>query len=150
MAEESLMVKQVQFVSVVGKVKLLAIAIMVGMTAIYGVGLFVAGNNVLENFEVVNIGTLALLILSIPMSIYVRNFLLKKTTLENFKTTYFTAHIIPFGMIDFAGLFCITTNLFVNSNILYASIAVAIALGGMILNFPKEDDFEKIKNGWKI
>ncbi|MDZ4712187.1 MAG: hypothetical protein SGI89_07650 [bacterium] len=150
MAGESLMVKQVQFISVVSKVKILAVAIIVGITAIYGVGLFVAGRNVLENFEVVNIATLALLIAVVPLSIYIKKILLRKATLENFKTTYFTAHIIPFAMIDFAGLFCITTNLFVNSNTLYASIAVAIAVGGMILNFPKEEDFEKIKNGWKF
>ncbi len=72
--------------------------------------------------------------------------ILKKVTLSGILTAYFNAHIIPFAVLDFGALFCITTNLFVNGNILYASIGVVVSVAAMILNFPREEDFEKIKS----
>ncbi|MBK8553361.1 MAG: hypothetical protein IPL53_20775 [Ignavibacteria bacterium] len=145
MSKDSLLVKQVTFIIVVRRIKLLGIAITVGLVAIYGMGLIVANNNVKENFEMVNLMTLAILIMTVPLSILIRNLLLKKVNMSNFQTTYFNAHIIPFAVMDFAALFCITTNLFVNGIILYASIGVVISVAGMILNFPKEEYFEKLK-----
>ena len=145
MSKDSLIVKQVSFVIVVRRIKILGIAITVGMIAIYGMGLLVANNNVKENFEIVNLLTLVVLVLDIPLTFFIRNILLKKIDLSNFQSTYFNAHIIPFTVLDFAALFCITTNLFVNGNILYASIGVVIAVAGMILNFPKEEYFEILK-----
>lgn len=145
MSNDSQLVKQVTFIIVVRRIKLLGIAITVGLVAIYGMGLIVANSNVKENFEIVNLLTLAILILTVPLSILIRNLLLKKVNMSNFQTTYFNAHIIPFAVMDFAALFCITTNLFVNGNILYASIGVVISVLGMTLNFPKEEYFEKLK-----
>lgn len=144
--KDSILVKQVTFVIVVRRIKLLGIAITVGLVAIYGMGLIVANNNVKENFEMVNLMTLIILILTVPLSILIRNLLLRKVNLSNFQTTLFNAHIIPFAVMDFAALFCITTNLFVNGNILYASIGVVISVAGMIVNFPKEEYFEKLKS----
>lgn len=145
MSNDSQLVKQVTFIIVVRRIKLLGIAITVGLVAIYGMGLIVANSNVKENFEIVNLLTLAILILTVPLSILIRNLLLKKVNMSNFQTKYFNAHIIPFAVMDFAALFCITTNLFVNGNILYASIGVVISVLGMTLNFPKEEYFEKLK-----
>lgn len=145
MSKDSLLVKQVTFVIVVRRIKILGIAITIGLVAIYGMGLIVANSNVKENFEVVNLMTLAILIFTVPLAIFFRNLLLKKVDISNFQTTYFNAHIIPFAVIDFSALFCITTNLFVNGNILYASFGVIISVAGMVLNFPKEEYFEKLK-----
>jgi hypothetical protein len=145
MSKDSLIVKQVSFVIVVRRIKLLGIAITVGMIAIYGMGLLVANNNVKENFEIVNLLTLVLLVLTVPLTFFIRKILLKKVDLSNFQSTYFNAHVIPFAVLDFAALFCITTNLFVNGNILYASAGIVISVAGMILNFPKEEYFELLK-----
>lgn len=145
MSKDSIIVRQVSFVIVVRRIKTLGIAITVGMIAIYLMGLFVAKNNFRENFEMVNLITLLLLLLTVPLTFLLRNVLLKKVTLSNFESAYFNAYIIPFAVLDFAGLFCITTNLFVNGNILYASIGIIISTAGMILNFPKEEFFEMLK-----
>ncbi len=145
MSKDSLMVKQVSFVIVVRRIKTLGIAITVGLVAIYGMGLIVAHSNVKENFEIVNLMTLLFLLIIFPVSIILRNILLKKVNLTNFQTAYFNAHVIPFAVMDFGALFCITTNLFVNGNIVYATIGVVISVTGMILNFPKEEYFEKLK-----
>ena len=146
MPKDSLLVKQVTFVIVVRRIKILGIAITIGLIAIYGMGLIVANNNVKENFEIVNLMSLVFLILIVLLTILLRNVLLKKVNMSNFQSTYFNAHIIPFAVMDFAALFCITTNLFVNGNILYASIGIVISVVGMIINFPKEEYFEKLKS----
>lgn len=145
MSKDSLMVKQVSFVIVVRRIKILGIAITVGIIAIYGMGLLVVNNNVKENFEIVNLLTLILLILTVPFILFLKKLLLKKVNMSNFQNTLFNAHVIPFAVLDFAALFCITTNLFVNGNVLYASIAVIISVAGMIMIFPKEEYFEILK-----
>lgn len=145
MSKDSLLVKQVQFIFVVRRIKTLGIAITVGIIVIYALGLFVANQNYRENFEIVNLITLIILFLSIPVTFLVKKLLLKKADLNNFSSIYFNAHIIPFSLLDFAALFCITTNLFVNGNILYASVGIIFSVAGMILNFPKEEDFEILK-----
>jgi len=150
MSKDSLMVKQVSFVIVVRRIKILGIAITVGMIAIYGMGLLVVNNNIKENFEIVNLLTLILLILSVPFTLFLKKLLLKKVNMSNFQNTLFNAHVIPFAVLDFAALFCITTNLFVNGNILYASIAVIISVAGMIMIFPKEEYFEILKQKTEI
>ncbi|MDQ3194331.1 MAG: hypothetical protein M3P82_04940 [Bacteroidota bacterium] len=140
------MVKQISFIVVVRRIKTLGIAITVGIIAIYLLGLIVAKNNTNENFEMINLLALMIVVITVPMALFIRKTMLKKVNMQNFQTTYFNAHIIPFAIIDFAALFCITTNLFVNENILYASIGLAISVAGMIICFPKEEDFEKLKS----
>lgn len=147
MSKDSLMVKQIKFVITVRRIKILGIAITVGIIAIYAFGLLVVNNNVRENFEMVNIGTLILLALTIPFTLFLKKSLMRKVNLSNFENIYFNAHVISFSIMDFAALFCITTNLFVNGNFLYATLGFIISVIGMILNFPKEEDFEKINPG---
>lgn len=146
MAKDFLMVKQIEFIVVVRRTKTLCIAILVGIIAIYVSGLFVVNYNVKENFEIVNLISLIFLILLVPITFLIRNIMLKKVTVSNFMNNYFNAHVIPFAILDFGALFCITTNLFVNGNFLYASIGFGISLLGMLIILPKEEDFEKIRN----
>ena len=87
MSKDSLMVKQVSFVIVVRRIKILGIAITVGMIAIYGMGLLVVNNNLKENFEIVNLLTLILLILSVPFTLFLKKLLLKKVNMSNFQNT---------------------------------------------------------------
>lgn len=145
MSKDALMVKQVAFVIAVRRIKTLGIAILLGILAIYAAGLFVAHNNVKEDFDLVNLISLVMLLVLVPVTFLVKSVMMKKVNLSNFMNSYFSVHVIAFVIMDFASLFCITTNLFVNGNILYASIGAAVAVGGMILLFPREEDFEKIK-----
>jgi hypothetical protein len=144
MSQDSIMVRQVKFIIVVRRIKTLGIAITIGIIAIYLFGLFVVSGNVKENFETVNLLTLIILLITIPLTLSIRKLMLKKVTVTDFTDKYFNVHIINFAIMDFAALFCITTNLFVNGIILYASIGIIVSVIGMILNFPKEEDFEKL------
>ncbi|HMS63666.1 MAG TPA: hypothetical protein PKD83_00270 [Ignavibacteria bacterium] len=145
MAKESLMVKQIEFIVVSRRIKLLGITISVGLVVIYLAGLFVANSNFKENFEIVNISTLLLLVMIFFLTFAIKKIMLRKVNLSNFSYTYFNAHVIPYAVLDFGALFCLTTNLFVNGNILYASIAIVISLTGMLMNFPDEEYFEILK-----
>jgi hypothetical protein len=145
LSKDSLLVKQVTFIVVVRRIKLLGIAITIGIVIIFGMGLLVAGSNIRENFEIVNLATLILLLAALPLSLFIRKKILMKVNLTNFTSAYFNAHIIPFAVMDFAALFCISTNLFVNANILYATIGAIISVAGMIILFPKEEFFDELK-----
>ena len=145
MAKDSLMAKQIEFIVVSRRIRLLGITISVGIFVIYLAGLFVANTNVKENFEIVNISTLFLLVLIFFITFALKKAMLKKVNLSNFSNTYFNAHVILYVVLDFGALFCLTTNLFVNGNILYATIALIISLLGMFMNFPNEDYFENLK-----
>lgn len=145
MAKDSLMAKQIEFIVVSRRVRLLGITISVGIFVIYIAGLLVADSNVKENFEIVNLSTLLLLFLIFFIAFFLKKTMLKKVNLSNFSNTYFNAHVIPYAILDFGALFCLTTNLFVNGNILYATIALIISLLGMTMNFPNEEYFEILK-----
>ncbi|MBV6479818.1 MAG: hypothetical protein HGGPFJEG_02614 [Ignavibacteria bacterium] len=140
------MVKQIDFVIAVSRIRIIGIAIITGLIVIFLFGLFVSGNNKKENFEIINLSSLILLIILTALAFIVRNMILKKVDLSNILTTFFNAYIIPFVILDFGALFCISTNLFVNENILYASAGIIISVAGMILMLPREDQFEDIKN----
>jgi len=146
MAKDYLMVKQIDFVIVVNRIRILGIAITIGLVLIFFLGLFVSGYNKIENFEIVNLSSFLILILSVAAAFFVRNLILKKVNLSNILTTFFNAHVIPFAILDFGALFCISTNLFVNENLFYAFAGIIISVACMLLMLPKEKDFEKIKD----
>ncbi len=143
--KDSLMVKQVSFVIVVRRIKILGTAITAGIVVIYLAGLIVAGSNHIEDFETVNLITLLIAAAAVPFSLFIKKLFSKKANLSNFTSAYFNAHVIPFATMDFAGLLCVTTNLFVNGNILYATLGTVLSAAGMIMLFPKESDFEELK-----
>ena len=143
--KDSLMVKQVSFIVVVRRIRTLGIAITVGIAAIYLMGLLVLSDKVKEEMYILNLSSVILLAFSIPLIIAIRKILLKKVNLSNFQTTYFNAHIIPFAILDFTALFCISTNLFVNPNFVFATGGVIVSIAAMIFLLPKEEFFEEIK-----
>ncbi|HMR41699.1 MAG TPA: hypothetical protein PKA90_14870 [Ignavibacteria bacterium] len=144
--KDSLMVKQISFIVVVRRIRTLGIAITVGIAAIYLMGLLVISDKINEGMYILNLSSIIILAASIPLISLIRKMLLKKVNLSNFQTSYFNAHIIPFAILDFTALFCITTNLFVNPNFLFATIGVVISVAAMILLLPKEEFFEVIKS----
>lgn len=146
MAKDYLMVKQIDFVIVVNRVRILGIAITIGLVVIFLLGLFVSGYNKRDNFEIINLSSFILLIILTILAFYIRNLILKKVNLSNLLTTFFNAYIIPFALLDFGALFCISTNLFVNENIFYATAGVIIAVAGMLFMLPKEEDFKNFRN----
>ena len=69
--------------------------------------------------------------------------MLAKVNISDFATLISMQHVIPFAVMDFGALFCLSTNLFVNGNILYATIGVIISVTGMVINFSQEEYFGK-------
>jgi hypothetical protein len=142
---KSTLVKGVDMVFMAKRIRILGIAIMLGIILIFGFGLTVAGNYVNEELAAFNlISFIICAALCIP-SFFLKKSMLNKLDDKNFLNKYFNAHIIPFAMCDLGGMFCIATNLFVNSNIIYASAGLFLSVAFMILNFPRNDDYLKLK-----
>lgn len=144
-SKDSLLVKQVSFIVVVRRIRTLGIAITVGIAAIYVMGLLVISDKVNDEMYILNISSLLILAGSVPLIFAIKKLMLKNVDLSNIQTRFFNAHIIPFAVLDFTSLFCITTNLFVNPNLLFATLGVLISVASMILLFPKEEFFDEIK-----
>jgi len=145
MENNSSLVKEIDIVFLTRRVRILGIAILLGIILIYGMGLFVSGSYV--NAELAGFNIIAFIICCIfcVPSFFVKKMLLKNLNDKNFTTKYFNAHMLPFAMCDLGGLFCIATCLFVNNNLIYATAGFLLAVFFMILNFPRSDDYAKLK-----
>lgn len=139
------LVKEVDLVFIARKIRMLGIAILIGIFLVYGMGLIVSGSYINEELAMFNIlSFIACCVFCVP-SVFLKKILLKNFGGENFRNKYFNAHMIPFAMCDMGGLFCIVTNLFVNQNLVYATAGFLVAVSFMIINFPKSDDYIKLK-----
>jgi hypothetical protein len=143
---KSALVKEVDIVFMARKIRMLGIAILLGIVLIYGFGLTVAGSYVNPDLEAFNIISFIICAVLCAGSFFVKGIMLKNLGGKNFANKYFNGHIIPFAMCDLGGLFCIATNLFVNSNIIYASAGFLVAVVFMILNFPRSDDYKIVNS----
>jgi len=142
---KSSLVKGVDLIFMARKIRILGIAILLGIVLIYGFGLTVAGSYVNPDLGAFNIISFIICAALCVGSFFVKRMMLKNLDGKNFVNKYFNGHIIPFAMCDLGGLFCIATNLFVNSNIIYASAGFFVAVVFMILNFPRSDDYNRVK-----
>lgn len=139
------LVKEVDLVFIARKIRMLGIAILLGIILVYGLGLLVSGSYVNEELAVFNILSFIICCVFCVPSIFLKKMLLKNFGGENFRNKYFNAHMIPFALCDMGGLFCIVTNLFVNQNLIYATAGFLVAVFFMVINFPKSDDYLRIK-----
>jgi hypothetical protein len=143
---KSTLVKEVDIVFMARRIRILGIAIMLGIILIFGFGLTVLGSYVNPDLAAFNLISFIVCTGFCILSFFVKKSMLKKLDGKNFMNKYFNAHIIPFAMCDFGGLFCIATNLFVNSNVIYASAGFLVAVVFMVLNFPRSDDYNRVKS----
>ncbi|HRE41262.1 MAG TPA: hypothetical protein PLG90_07995 [Ignavibacteria bacterium] len=139
------LVRQMQFVVISRKVKLLGYAIMLGLVIIYLMGLTVASDNVNKDLAILNLVSLIVCSGFCILSVYVKKKFLRSVNKENFKSKYFSSYIIAYAMCDGSGLFCIVTNLFINYNFLYATVGLIISVLYLFINLPKPDEFENLK-----
>jgi len=145
MENKSNLVKEVDIVFIARKIRMLGIAILLGIILVYGAGLMVSGSYVNEELAIFNILSFVICCIFCIPSVFVKKLTLKNFNGENFRNKYFNAHMIPFALCDLGGLFCLVTNLFVNQNIIYATAGFIVAVFFIILNFPKSDDYLKLK-----
>jgi len=140
MAEKSPMVKDIDFIIVSRRIKLLGYIIMVGIVSVSIVGVLVSGSNINPEKDFLNTPVTIAGIILCTLSIYVRKTMLKKVNKDNFVAAYFNAHIAAFVLCDMGALLSVTTNFFINANIIMASVGAGIGLLYMWLNFPKEEE----------
>ncbi|MFA5403817.1 MAG: hypothetical protein WC358_02670 [Ignavibacteria bacterium] len=138
-------VNKVDIVFMMRKIGILGIAILLGIIIVYGMGLIVPGSYINEELAIFNLISLIVCGIFCVPSFYVKKFFLSTLNEKNFLKVYFNAHLIPFAMCDLGGLFCVVTNLFVNQNTIYATSGFILAVLFMIINFPRSDDYIKLK-----
>lgn len=139
------LVKEVDIVFIARKIRLLGIAILIGIAMVYGMGLIVSGSYINEELAMFNILSFIVCCVFCVPSIFIKKIMLKNFGGENFRNKYFNAHMIPFALCDMGGLFCVATNLFVNQNLVYATAGFLVTVSFLILNFPRSDDYIKLK-----
>lgn len=144
---------QIEFAFVSKRIRILAIAIIVGIVIIFSAGVFTSNLSVFpikENYNLIAVIICAVLcILSFP----VKRLMLKRVSGKNFMPSYFNALIVPLALCDVGGLFGIATNLFISVNVVYAVACLFISLLYIFLVFPRMKDLDFIKlekNGIKI
>lgn len=145
MEKDNPITKEVEFLFVSQRIRLLGIAIIAGMALVFILGIFVSSSNVNKELAYFNLISIILCVLLCFGSFYVKKMLLQKAGAKKFIPAYFNAHVLPFAMCDFGGLLCIATNLFINQNLYFASGGFVIAFLYMIVNFPSRKDLELIK-----
>ncbi len=140
MTEKSEMVKQIDFIIVSRRIKLLGYVIITGLALVYVIGTIVSGSNVHPDKSFLNTPVTIIGIIMCTASLYIRKNMLKKVNKDNFVGAYFNAHIAAFVLCDMGALLSVTTNLFINANLVMASIGVGVGLLYMLINFPREED----------
>ena len=144
-SKNSSMVKQIEMVIISRRIRVLGIMITVGIILITTMGLLVSAsykNPASSNLNYISLVIGMILILaSNPYKVAVK----KKITADNFEKMFFKAHVIAFALCDFGALFIITTNLFVNENVMIALFGAVVGVTNMFLLFPRESDAEEIK-----
>lgn len=135
---------QIEFAFVSKRIKILAIAIIVGIVVIFVAGLFTSKMSVYPIKEIYNIIAVIISIGLCILSYPVKRIMLKRINEKKFMPSYFNALIIPLALCDVGGLFGIVTNLFISVNILYAVICLFVSLLFIFLVFPVMKDLDLI------
>ena len=143
--DSSSIIKEVEFIVVQRKVRIIGIAILLGIIMAYIFALFVSGENINPEMAILNLFSLIFCFAISLSSFYVRGFFLKSVNSNNFSNRYFTAYIITFALCDAGGLVCIIFNLVLNQNIVYATTGLIISILCLLINFPRKDD-KKVLN----
>ncbi len=127
------------------RIKLLGIAITIGIFVIFILGILVPADNNEPGYFALNVISLVICVALCIGSLFLKKILLRKKVRQSgFMNSYFNSHVFSFMLIDFGGLFAITTNLFINRDLIFASVSFVIAVAFMIINFPSVKDLEEI------
>jgi len=137
----SSIIKEVEFIVIQRKVRIIGIAISLGIVMAYIFALFVSRENINPKMAILNLLSLIFCFVICLSSFYVRRFFLKAINSNNFSNKYFTAYIITFAMCDAGGLVCIIINLVLNQNMVYATTGLIISIFCLLINFPRKEDF---------
>ncbi len=135
---------QIELNFVLRRLRILTVAIVLGILVIYFIGLFSPAYNITENFLYIKFISLFICILVCVLSNPLKKFLLKRVKEKNFMASYFNAIVFPMALCDFGGLFCIVTNLFLTKDILFSTVGCVVSLLYIYINFPSKKDLLQI------
>jgi hypothetical protein len=130
------MKEEIEIIIVARRIRLLGVIILVGIVLIYVMGLLIPAGEGLGGLNELNLVSLIFAIVLCPSSVFIKDLIIKKNPSD--LNTYFNAYIIAFAVCDFGALICITTNLFINENILFATAGLIVSVSSMYFLFPKE------------
>ena len=136
---------QIDFLFISKRIKILAIAIIISIIFVFGFGLIVSYTNIRPQMYYLNISSIVVCLVLGALSYPLKKVLLKKVTLKNFFSTYFNAHIFPLLLCDLGGLFCVSTNLFINQNLYLAVGGILVSSIYIILIFPSTKDIKNLE-----
>lgn len=144
---------QIEFAFVSKRIRILAIAIVVGIVLVFAAGIITSYMNIFPVKETYNLIAVIISAVLCISSYPVKRILLKRVTEKKFMPSYFNASIVPLALCDVGGLFGIATNLFISVNVVYAVACFFISLLYLFLVFPRMKDLEYIdfeKNKIKV
>jgi amino acid transporter len=130
-------VKEVALIVSNRKIKIIGIAIILGLVMVYAFALFVPVENSSPDMVMFNYISLIACFVLCFTSFNVRKILLKRVNSKNF-----SAHILPFAQCDLGGLLCIITNLTINQNFIFATTGLFLSVFFILINFPRSNDIK--------
>ncbi|HWQ82524.1 MAG TPA: hypothetical protein VN514_09660 [Ignavibacteria bacterium] len=133
-------VREIDRMFVIRRTRILGIAILVGVFLVYIFGVFLPTDNTNPEYAYLNHISFVFCAALCTGSLFLKKILIKKVDDKNFAAQYFNAHVLPFALCDLGGLICITANLFINLNIVYASAGFLFAAVMIVLNFPRSGE----------
>ena len=136
---------EVEYAFVTRRIRILAIAIILGFIIVFVLGLFTPVEILSPDLNYLSYVSVILCAVLCVSSFYIKKLMLKNLKADNFLNSYFNIHAIPFAVCDLGGLLCIATNLFINRNLIYASGGLLIGVLYIIINMPKKTEIESLK-----
>lgn len=138
-------VKEVELIVTNRKIKIIGIAIIIGLIIVYAFAFFVPVENIYPDMVMFNYISLIACFILCFASFSVRKLLLKKMNSENFSEKYSSAYILSFAQCDLGGLLCIITNLIINQNFIFATTGLFLSVFFILINFPRSDSVNKLR-----
>ena len=142
---ETSIVKEVELIVTNRKIKIIGIAIILGLIIIYTFALFVPVENIYPDMVMFNYISLIACFILCFTSVNVRKILLKRMNSESFSEKYSSAYILSFAQCDLGGLLCIITNLIINQNLTFATTGLLLSVFFILINFPRNDGVRKLR-----
>ena len=142
---ETSIVKEVELIVTNRKIKIIGIAIILGLIIIYTFALFVPVENIYPDMVMFNYISLIACFVLCFTSVNVRKILLKRMNSKSFSEQYSSAYILSFAQCDLGGLLCIITNLIINQNLIFATTGLFLPVFFILINFPRSDGVNKLR-----
>ncbi|MDD5362659.1 MAG: hypothetical protein PHN88_11040 [Ignavibacteria bacterium] len=139
-------VKEIDVLYMARKTRFLGIAILLGVFLVFVFGILVSKDNINKDLEYINYFSFIFCVALCASSVFLKKKLFQKVTLQNAATQYLNSHVLPFGLCDLGGLICIMSNLFINQNLVLAAAGFLITAAAIVFNFPKDDDYLKLRS----